>query len=107
MHRIHSDVSENDPQGNLARRTITTSYTSLLDATTGPLRQNKSNLGPVPPHCLHHSFWATGRDIESEEANAFPTVSVLNGQFPVSVPPPYSFSVLHCRCKTYGSLGES
>jgi hypothetical protein len=46
MHRIHSDVSEYDPQGNLLKRTITDSYTSLVDAAQPPLQRYNSSPGP-------------------------------------------------------------
>ncbi len=46
MARIHSDVSEYDVQGNLTKRTVTTSYTSISDAAAPPLERYHSSPGP-------------------------------------------------------------
>jgi hypothetical protein len=46
MHRIHSDVSEYDAHGNLTRRTITTSYSSLPDVSAAAVPRNQSSPAP-------------------------------------------------------------
>jgi hypothetical protein len=43
MQRIHSDVSEYDAQGNLLKRTITDSYTSIADAAMAPPQLHASS----------------------------------------------------------------
>lgn len=49
LARIRSDVSEYDVQGNLTKRTITTSYTSISDAAATPLQRYRSGPGPQAP----------------------------------------------------------
>jgi hypothetical protein len=46
VHRVRSDMSEYDTQGNLRKRTITTSYTSLPDIAAGPWQRLHSSPGP-------------------------------------------------------------
>jgi hypothetical protein len=46
MQRVHSDVSEYDAQGNLTKRTITTSYTSLADAAAASRQRQRSSPDP-------------------------------------------------------------
>ncbi|KAF7512578.1 hypothetical protein GJ744_000839 [Endocarpon pusillum] len=46
MHRVHSDISEYDAQGNLLKRTITDSYTSVADAAALSLERHRSSSRP-------------------------------------------------------------
>jgi hypothetical protein len=45
MHRVHSDVSEYDAQGNLLKRTIMDSYTSVADDAAPALQRPRSSPG--------------------------------------------------------------
>lgn len=60
MRRVHSDVSEYDVQGNLMKRTIMDSYTSIVDAASPSLQRNHSSPGPQS-HVAAHS--PTNRDL--------------------------------------------
>lgn len=76
MHRVRSDVSEYDAQGNLTRRTITTSYSSLPDAAAVSSQRHHSSPGPQP----HLPFEALQREAALGTRQGKPQPAVAHDQ---------------------------
>lgn len=63
MHRVHSDISEYDAQGNLLKRTITDSYTSVADAAASSLERHRSSPRPHTKQALTATNIAPSKEI--------------------------------------------